>query len=65
MSASPRFSGGRNLAEKVPPHLYEAMVRFYRYVSGFKPVRKHAPAIVFEFGARDFFALSVKDMARC
>jgi len=45
-----KFAGGRNIAMKVPPHLYEATVRFYRDVLGLKPMKKHLPEIGFEFG---------------
>ncbi|MGH8644434.1 MAG: hypothetical protein ACREX4_08280 [Gammaproteobacteria bacterium] len=36
---------------KVPPHLYEATVRFYRDVLGLKEIVKHAPSVGFEFGS--------------
>ncbi len=45
------FGGGRNIAMKVPPHLWDATVRFYRDVVGLEPIDKHAPAVGFEFGA--------------
>jgi hypothetical protein len=34
MEAAPKFAGGRNIAMKVPPHLWDATVRFYRDVGG-------------------------------
>jgi hypothetical protein len=34
MNAPVKFVGGRNIAMKVPPHLYEATVQFYRDVVG-------------------------------
>lgn len=51
MDTNPAFSGGRNIAMKVPPHLYEATIRFYRDVIGLAPITQHAPDAVFEFGA--------------
>lgn len=51
MSAPLRFSGGRNIAIKVPPHQYEATVKFYRDVIGLKPLEGYEPAVGFEFGA--------------
>lgn len=47
----PQFAGGRNIAQKVPPHQYEATVGFYRDVLGLKPIAELQPAAVFEFGA--------------
>lgn len=48
---NPNFSGGRNIALKVPPHQYDSTVRFYRDVLGLPPVEGHEPAIGFVFGA--------------
>lgn len=55
MSAKMEFAGGRNIAMKVPPHLYEATVQFYRDVLGLKLVEKHSPAVGFEFGANQLW----------
>ena len=49
--ATPTFSGGRNIAMKVPPHLWDATVLFYRDVIGLKQTDRLAPAVCFEFGA--------------
>ena len=38
------FAGGRNIAMKTPPHLWEATVRFYRDVVGL-PVIEHEPTV--------------------
>ena len=49
-----KFAGGRNIAMKVPPHLWEATVRFYRDVLALKVIENAAtvpPSVVFEFGA--------------
>ena len=51
MPQSLSFSGGRNIAMKVPPHLWDVTVRFYRDVLGLKQVGTEAPGVVFEFGA--------------
>lgn len=45
------FSGGRNIAMKVPPHQHDETVRFYRDVLGLKQIDSLKPDIVFEFGA--------------
>jgi catechol 2,3-dioxygenase-like lactoylglutathione lyase family enzyme len=49
------FAAGRNIAMKVPPHLYEATVRFYRDVLGLKEITKHSPSVGFEFGANNLW----------
>lgn len=48
---APRFTGGPNIAVKVPPHLHEATVRFYRDVVGLEPLHDQAPYTCFAFGA--------------
>jgi hypothetical protein len=50
MTTSATFAAGHNIAMKVPPHLYDATVNFYRNVVGLKPIETHPPAIGFEFG---------------
>ena len=51
MSADLKFSGGRNIAMKVPPHQYEATVKFYRDVVGLKQLEGYGTAVGFEFGS--------------
>ncbi|MGH3704143.1 MAG: hypothetical protein ACRDT9_05895 [Agromyces sp.] len=47
----PKFSGGRNIAMKVPPHRYEATVAFYRDVLQLPAVSgPTGDATGFEFG---------------
>jgi catechol 2,3-dioxygenase-like lactoylglutathione lyase family enzyme len=50
-----RFHGGRNIAMKVPPHLYEATIAFYRDVLGLSQRDKHAPSVVFAFGGNNLW----------
>ena len=45
-----KLAAGRNTAMKVPSHLYEATVQFYRDVVGLKLIESHPPSIGFEFG---------------
>jgi hypothetical protein len=49
----PTFTGGRNVAMKVPPHQWEATVAFYRDTVGLQ-VMSHSetavPSVVFELG---------------
>jgi len=52
---TPNFAGGRNIAVKVPPHLYDATVRFYRDVVGLKVLDDHLPDICFQFGANQLW----------
>lgn len=55
MTTQPTFAAGRNIAMKVPPHLYEATVRFYRDVLGLREITMHAPSVVFEFGVNNLW----------
>jgi hypothetical protein len=50
-----KFAADRNIAMKVPPHLYEATVQFYRSVLGHKEITKHAPSVGFEFGSNNLW----------
>ena len=52
---SVKFSGGRNIAMKVPPHLYDVTVQFYRDVLSLREITKHAPAVGFEFGSNNLW----------
>lgn len=55
MKAKVKFTGGRNIAMKVPPHLYEPTVQFYRDVLGLKLIENHPPSIGFEFGSNQLW----------
>ncbi|MEQ9362941.1 MAG: hypothetical protein RIF32_01785 [Leptospirales bacterium] len=50
-----KFRAGPNIAMKVPPHQYEATVRFYRDVLGFARIESEAPHSVFEFGDKQLW----------
>lgn len=50
MSERVKFTAGRNIAMKVPPHVYDDTVRFYRDVLGFRELPEYQPSVVFEFG---------------
>ena len=58
MNTKVKFAAGRNIAMKVPPHLWEATVQFYRDVVGLKII-EHAPtvppSVCFEFGANQLW----------
>jgi catechol 2,3-dioxygenase-like lactoylglutathione lyase family enzyme len=60
----PTFAPGRNLAMKVPPHAYEATVRFYRDVLGLTPLESHLPNVGFEFGGKQLWIDRVPGMSQ-
>ena len=52
--AKVKFKGGRNIAMKVPPHLWETTVQFYRDILALKVIEHAATvpqSVVFQFGA--------------
>ncbi|MCU0633773.1 MAG: hypothetical protein MUE41_02770 [Gemmatimonadaceae bacterium] len=51
----PQFSAGRNIALKVPPHAYDATLRFYRDVLGLAPLTTHPPHVGFDFGGKQLW----------
>ena len=61
---STKFAGGRNIALKVPPHLFDATVRFYRDTVGLKPLDNHPPAVGFAFGANQLWIDSVPGLSQ-
>lgn len=48
--SNPSFSGGANLALKVPLHLYEQTVAFYRDTLGLPLVEEEPEGCIFQFG---------------
>lgn len=65
--ASVAFAGGRNIAMKVPPHLWDATVAFYRDVLGLAVV-EHAPtvppSVCFAFGVNQLWIDRVDAMSQ-
>lgn len=52
-TVAPAYTGGRNIAMKVPPHQWEATVAFYRDVLGLaslEPFTGSPPSVGFNFG---------------
>jgi hypothetical protein len=45
-----RFYGGKNIAMKIPSHLYDRTVAFYKDDLGLTPVEEEEPNMVFLFG---------------
>ena len=64
MNAKVKFTGGGNVAMKVPPHLYDATVHFYRDVLGLKEITKHAPAAGFAFGSNNLWIDRVSGLSQ-
>lgn len=55
---NPSFAGGRNIAMKTPPHLWEATVQFYRDVLGLRMIEQEPtvpPSVCFAFGANQLW----------
>jgi len=49
------IAAGRKIVIKVPPHLYEETVRFYRDVVDLKLLDRHLRAAAFEFGGNQLW----------
>jgi len=58
------FTGGRNIAMKVPPHQFDATVRFYRDVLGIQPLEELLPSIGFAFGANRLWIDRVEGLSQ-
>lgn len=60
----PQFSGGRNIAMKVPPHVWEETVTFYRDILGLRQIDTHLPEVVFAFGANQLWIDKVDGLSQ-
>lgn len=49
---------------KVPPHAYEATVRFYRDVLGLELLENHLPHVGFEFGGNQLWIDKVSGLSQ-
>ncbi len=58
------FRGGRNIALKVPPHQWEATVRFYRDILGLDEITENAPEVVFQFGHNQLWIDKVETVSQ-
>lgn len=45
-----KFTGGKNIAMKVPPHQFDETVAFYRDILGFSVINDAADNVAFQFG---------------
>jgi catechol 2,3-dioxygenase-like lactoylglutathione lyase family enzyme len=62
---SAKFAAGKNIAMKVPPHQYDATVRFYREVLGFEQIGGPAEnAVGFRFGGNNLWIDNVPGMSQ-
>ncbi|WP_109440865.1 hypothetical protein [Acinetobacter haemolyticus] len=59
-----KFSGGVDIAMKLPPHQFEATVAFYRDVIGLKQITDKEPEIGFEFGPVKLWIDVVPEMSQ-
>lgn len=64
MSINGKFTPGRNMAMKVPPHQYEATIQFYRDVIGLQPLDTEPPAVGFEFGGKNLWIDRVPSLSQ-
>jgi catechol 2,3-dioxygenase-like lactoylglutathione lyase family enzyme len=55
VNSRPMYTGGRNIAMKVPPHQWEATVHFYRDLLGLSVAREEAASIAFTFGVNQLW----------
>lgn len=51
----PKFTAGRNIAIKIPPHEYDATVRFYEGILDLSKIGDYAPEIVFDFDGKNLW----------
>jgi hypothetical protein len=60
-----KFQGGKNIAMKVPPHQYDATVRFYRDLLGLEQIGGPAgDAVGFKFGGNNLWIDKVPGMSQ-
>lgn len=62
---SVKFSGGKNIAMKVPPHQYEQTVAFYKDILGLEEIGgPSGEAVGFKFGANNLWVDKVSAMSQ-
>ncbi|MCU4337383.1 VOC family protein [Acinetobacter dispersus] len=60
----PKFTGGVDIALKLPPHQFEATVAFYRDVIGLKQITDKLPDIGFELGPVKLWIAAAPEMSQ-
>lgn len=66
-SERPSYSGGRNIAIKVPPLEWEATVAFYRDILGLPVIENlpsATPTVVFQFGGNRLWVDRVESLSQ-
>lgn len=58
------LQGGRNIAMKVPPHLWEDTVTFYRDIVGLDQLTDQAPHVVFRYGENRLWIDNVEGLSQ-
>jgi hypothetical protein len=51
----PKFTAGRNIGIKLPPHEYDATVRFYEGILGLSKIGDYTPEIVFDLDGKNLW----------
>lgn len=67
MNERHRFAGGRNIAMKVPPHVWDTTVQFYRDVIGLRVLERAPtlpPSVGFEFGSNQLWVDRVDGLSQ-
>ena len=59
-----KIKGGKNIAMKVPPHLFGDTVRFYREILGLKVLERYSPDVAFQFGEMVLWIDSVEKLSQ-
>jgi hypothetical protein len=62
-----KFEGGRNIAMKVPPHLWEQTVGFYRDTAGLEVIKEQSTeieSVCFRFGANQLWIDKVPTLSQ-
>ena len=59
-----KLYGGIDIAIKVPPHQYEAMIAFYRDIIGLKPITEKLPDVGFELGPNKLWVAEAPEMSQ-
>lgn len=60
----PKFTGGVDIALKLPPHQFEATIAFYRDVIGLKQITDKLPDIGFELGPVKLWIAAAPEMSQ-
>jgi catechol 2,3-dioxygenase-like lactoylglutathione lyase family enzyme len=67
-SERPIYTGGRNIAIKVPPHQWEKTVAFYRDILGLPVIENNLPSatptVVFKFGNNQLWVDRVETISQ-